>query len=135
VTTIVDIKTSNGKKFLLTDGGINQQFRPAFMHINHPTLIINKRHKKPSDLVSIGGPCCTPFDLIAQRVWVPTPAVGDLVGILNSGAYGLSMSLLNFHSRPWPAEILSIRNKQYLIRKRGKNVDAIKGQIVPTALQ
>jgi len=52
------------------------------------------------------------------------------VGIFNSGAYGFSMSMLNFHSRPWPAELLIVDGKPNLIRERMTTEDVLRGQLL-----
>jgi diaminopimelate decarboxylase len=52
------------------------------------------------------GPLCTPLDLLADRVELPRAEVGDLIVVLQSGAYGFSASPVNFLSHPPPLEIL-----------------------------
>jgi len=125
LTKVIDIKESRGKKYLITDGGMNQQIRPIFMKLNHPTFIVNKLNKKKTEKIDIGGPCCTPFDILAKDITVPEPEIGDIVGIFNSGAYGFSMSMLNFHSHPWPVELLIIDGEPILIRERIKVEDCV----------
>jgi len=49
---------------------------------------------------------CTPLDLLADRMELARAEVGDLVAVLQSGAYGLSASPTQFLSHPPPAEIL-----------------------------
>jgi len=70
LTKVIDIKESRGKKYLITDGGMNQQVRPSVMKLNHPTLIVNKLNQEKMEKVDIGGPCCTPFDLLARNIAV-----------------------------------------------------------------
>ena len=56
--------------------------------------------------VSVVGPLCTPLDLLADRVELPAARVGDLIAVLQSGAYGLSASPTAFLSHPPPGEVL-----------------------------
>lgn len=105
VTKVLDVKRSRGKTFVITDGGINHFLRPQFMKLNHPVMILNKHKESATASVSVGGPCCTPLDCVAADVLLAEPETGDLVGFFNCGAYGFSMSMLNFLSHPWPPEV------------------------------
>jgi diaminopimelate decarboxylase len=58
------------------------------------------------EVVSVVGPLCTPLDLLADRMELPRAEVGDLIVVLQSGAYGLTASPLGFLSHPAPAEII-----------------------------
>ena len=125
---IVDIKKSRGCKYIVVNDGINHFVRPVFMNLNHPTCIINKKDP-PMECVSVVGKLCTPFDIIAKDIPLPKPEIGDIVGILCTGAYGFSMSMLNFLSHPWPAEVLTVGHQSHLIRKRG-NIESPCGEEV-----
>jgi len=129
VTKVVDVKASRGKTFVITDGGINQFLRPQFLKVKHPALILNKHRRPPTAVVDIGGPCCTPVDCIAAEVRVPRPEVGDLVGVFNCGAYGYSMSPMNFLSHPWPAEVFVHKGKMRVVRAREEGEDLLREQI------
>ena len=50
---------------------------------------------------------------------MPMPETGDLVAVLQSGAYGLSASPVGFLSHPMPAEVLIDQGEAHLIRERG----------------
>ena len=52
------------------------------------------------------GPLCTPLDLLAERMELARAVPGDLIVVLQSGAYGRSASPLGFLSHPEPAEVL-----------------------------
>jgi diaminopimelate decarboxylase len=127
---VIDIKESRGKKYLITDGGMNQQVRPVFMNLNHPTLIVNKLNRKKREIVQIGGPLCTPFDMLGKDIQLPEADIGDVIGIFNSGAYSFSMSMLNFLSHPWPSEVLVIGNDSRLIRERGNFENLVGNEIL-----
>jgi diaminopimelate decarboxylase len=131
LTRVVDVKHSRGKQFVATDGGMNHFFRPVLMNLNHPTFIVNKLKMPETETVNIGGPLCTPIDIIANEVRVPAVEAGDLVGFFNAGAYGFSMSLLDFLAHPRPAEVLVQDAEPYLIRERGTFEDIVRHQRVP----
>lgn len=57
-------------------------------------------------MVNIVGPLCTPLDIVADKLATPGMEIGDLVVVLQSGAYGYSASPHLFLSHPAPIEIL-----------------------------
>jgi diaminopimelate decarboxylase len=54
----------------------------------------------------IVGPLCTPLDTLGRQTLLPLLSEGDLIAILQSGAYGLSASPTGFLSHPRPVEVL-----------------------------
>lgn len=111
VTRIVDRKTSRGKTYLITDGGMNHHLAASgnlgqVLRKNYPVAIGNRIDTGIEETVSIVGPLCTPLDLLADNVALPQAVPNDLVVIFQSGAYGYSASPNGFLSHPLPREIL-----------------------------
>jgi diaminopimelate decarboxylase len=110
VARIVDIKTSRGKKFIIVDGGMNHHLA-ASGHLgqaikrNFPIALVEKLDRPSEETVEIVGPLCTPLDVLGRAVKLPGADVGDLLGVLKSGAYALSASPTGFLSHELPAEI------------------------------
>ena len=117
LTRVVRIKESRGKTFVITDAGMNHFSRPIFQRINHPTRIVNKMAAEPAGVYDVGGPICTPLDVSGKQVRLPAPEIGDVVGFFNAGAYGHTMSMVNFMSLGWPAEIMIDDGRAFIIRK------------------
>ena len=115
---------------IITDGGMNHFLRPVFMKETHPTLIINRLSEDEINTVDIAGPICTPLDVIAKNIKIPEIFIDDIVGVFNAGAYGYSMSMLNFLSHETPAEVLVKNKKCFLIRRRGTLEDFLSKQIM-----
>lgn len=128
LTEVIDLKESRGENFAIVDGGMNQFVRPVFMDLNHPTMLAAGKGGGEREY-QIGGPCCTPIDLIARGVTLPRLEIGDLVAFGNAGAYGFSMSMLYFLGHPLPAEVLVDRGEARLIRKRGQVGDCLVNQL------
>ncbi len=113
-TEILDIKTSRGKKQVICAGGINHFRRPAALAINHPLAIVRMSKKTLFDgqeridheSVYFGGPLCTGADKLANDVAIDAADIGDIAVFGLAGAYGLSMSNLEFLSHERPAEIV-----------------------------
>ena len=68
-------------------------------------------------MVDIVGPVCETGDFFARDREMPEVKEGDLVAILDAGAYGMSLSS-NYNSRPRPAEVLVEGKRARLIRRR-----------------
>ena len=132
VMRAIDRKTTRGKTFVVTDGGMNhhltatgnmgQVFRKAF-----PLLNLSRLDGADGETVIVTGPLCTPLDSFGE-VQLAAPAIGDLIGVLSSGAYGYSASNLGFLSHPTPAEVLAWRGETHLLRPAGQPEDVLKGQ-------
>ncbi|MDQ6966998.1 MAG: alanine racemase [Mariprofundaceae bacterium] len=111
---ILDIKDSRGKKQVICAGGINHFRRPAALAINHPLAILSMGHAPLFDgqenirreSVYFGGPLCTGADKLANDVYVESADVGDIAVFGLAGAYGLSMSNIEFLSHARPQEIV-----------------------------
>lgn len=124
VTRVNDVKVSRGKKFLIVDGGMNHHLAASgnlgqVIKRNFPVTLLNKVTQEPEEIVDIVGPLCTPLDVLAREVPLPSADIGDLVGVFQSGAYARTASPLGFLSHPTPAEVLVDNGRDRLIRRRG----------------
>ena len=111
VTSVVDIKTSRGKKFVVVDGGMHQHLANSgnfgqTLRRNYPVFVANKLNQAMLEEVTIVGPLCTPLDIVAADLQVPSVEVGDLIVVLQSGAYGYSASPQKFLGHEEPVELL-----------------------------
>jgi diaminopimelate decarboxylase len=111
LTRIVDRKTSFGKTFLVTDGGMHHQLAASgnfgqVVRRNFPVAIASRFASPAEEEVSIVGCLCTPLDRLADDIAAPAAAVGDLVAIFCAGAYGLSASPQAFLGHPAARELL-----------------------------
>ncbi|GJL65565.1 MAG: diaminopimelate decarboxylase [Nitrospirales bacterium] len=124
VTQITDVKVSRGKKFLIVDGGMHQHLAASgnfgqVIKKNFPVCLVNKIDQPVNETVDVVGPLCTPLDVLARGIQLPEATVGDLVGVLQSGAYGRTASPLQFLSHCSPPEVLVEGGEAKLIRRRG----------------
>ena len=128
LTKVTRIKPSRGKTFIITDAGMNHFTRPAFMHVNHSVKLLNKMADKDAGRFDICGPICTPLDVSGVDVALPSPQIGDIVGFFNAGAYGCTMSMVNFMSLGWPSEIMVDGGRAFVIRKARRADDLFENQ-------
>jgi len=103
-------KTSRGQVFLVTDGGMHHHiaatgnFGQSLVRRPMPITVAN-RQGYPMEKVHVVGPLCTPLDTFGF-VELPLAQEGDLIAVLNAGAYGFSASPQLFLSHLAPKEIL-----------------------------
>lgn len=111
VCRVIDRKESRGEIFLVTNGGLHHHLAATgnfgqVLRRNYPILAPSRMDEPYTEKVNIVGPLCTPLDLLGQGVFLPRLEPGDLVAVLQSGAYGLTASPTAFLSHPVPSEIL-----------------------------
>ena len=112
VCRVLDRKTSRGTVYLVCDGGLHQHLAASgnfgqVIRKNYPVRIATRMAADaPTETVSIVGPLCTPLDILADNMTLPIAAPGDLVAVLQSGAYGASASPQVFLSHPPVRELL-----------------------------
>ena len=111
VTRIVDRKVSHGTTYLVVDGGMNHHLAASgnlgqMVRSNYPIVVGNKVSRGPREIVNVVGPLCTPLDILLKAGELGVADVGDLIVVLQSGAYGLTASPTGFLSRPPAAEML-----------------------------
>ncbi|HEY3523790.1 MAG TPA: diaminopimelate decarboxylase [Candidatus Limnocylindrales bacterium] len=120
LTRVVDRKTLDGREVVIVDGGIHHLVRPALVGQEHRV----RRFKRPSSgparfsPVTIAGPLCSGLDVLATEAMIRTPEVGDLVAVLDVGAYGFTESMPFFLSHPLPAEVAVRGGEAALLRPR-----------------
>lgn len=110
VCHVVDKKVSRGTVFVVCDGGLHHHLAASgnfgqILRKNYPVLIGNRVSAEDPVTVTVVGPLCTPLDLLADRMPMADPQIGDLVVVFQSGAYGYSASPIGFLSHPSPAEL------------------------------
>jgi diaminopimelate decarboxylase len=111
VCRIIERKVSRGQVFLIVDGGLHHHLAASgnfgqVIRKNYPVIIGNKVQGDAREKVSVVGPLCTPLDLLADQMDLAKADVGDLVVVLQSGAYGLTASPTAFLGHPAPLEVL-----------------------------
>ena len=81
-----------------------------------------------SEVTDIVGPVCETGDFFARDRELPTVEEGDLLAILDAGAYGMVLAS-NYNTRPRPAEVLVTGKSAKVIRRREKVSDLLRAEI------
>ena len=119
----------NGKKnFIILDAGMNDLIRPSLYQAHHEIIPVNPRRGARKITADIVGPVCETGDFFARDRAIIAAQPGDLVAILDAGAYGQSLAS-NYNSRPRPAELLVDGNRARLIRRRESLDDMLATEI------
>ena len=119
------IKNNEKIRYVGTDIGFNVLMRPVLYGSFHDIEIYSQDAKlsRPLEAQTIVGNICESGDILAKDRLLPVIYPGDLVGIMDTGAYGFSMAS-NYNERPLPAEVLIQHNGEpRLIRRRQTQAD------------
>ena len=131
LTEVVDIKQSQGKKFIIVDGGVHNLLRMSMKVASRYMEVLGKQASN-TQKATIAGKLPTPLDVMVEDVAVPQDiAIGDVIVIYNCGAYGFNHSLTNFALHNYPAEVAYSNAEMQLIRKRGNIEDFFLNQQLP----
>jgi diaminopimelate decarboxylase len=114
---VLYVKRNGAKTFVITDAGMNDLIRPALYQAYHEIVPVTRDAASKPAIVDIVGPVCESGDFFARDRSLPEVKEGDLVAILDAGAYGMSLSS-NYNTRPRPAEVLVEGKRARLIRRR-----------------
>ena len=135
VTKVLYIKSTPRKKFIIVDAGMNDLIRPALYGAYHNILPLQAAGRKPqaASKYDVVGPICESADFFARDRRISGVKEGEYLAIMGAGAYGFSMSS-NYNSRRKAEEVLVIKDKVFVIRKRESNADLISHEIIPPFL-
>lgn len=129
VVTVVDVKTTRGRRHVIVDGGIHQLYRPRMSHANRRVERLGGSiFGGPVQGVTIGGPLLSRDDVLAEDVELPPVSVGDRLVFRSCGAYAFSHSLMGFSAHPTAAEVAIDGSSTWLLRRRGRPADVLRGQ-------
>lgn len=124
------VKNNHDKKFIGTDIGFNVLQRPIMYDSYHGVEVYraSDRKSEKTEAVTIVGNICESGDILAKERELPEIFQGDVLGVLDAGAYGQVMSS-NYNNRLRPAEIMIRENGEVaLIRERDTLEDTIRHQ-------
>jgi len=111
VTRVIDVKRLDGRTVAVVDGGIHHVLRPAL--VGQPHRLVRVGRARPEDssvpvtaVAAVAGPLCTGLDILSPNARIGDVRPGDLIAVLDVGAYGFTESMPLFLSRTTPAELV-----------------------------
>jgi len=111
VCEVIDKKVSRGQTYLVTNGGLHHHLAASgnfgqVIRKNYPVVNACRVARGPRELVNVVGPLCTPLDILADKMELGIAEVGDLIVVMQSGAYGFTASPHLFLGHPAPVQVL-----------------------------
>jgi diaminopimelate decarboxylase len=139
LTRVVDRKVVTGRNVAIVDGGVHHLLRPALVREEHRLMafpadarLAEADAPRPSARVTVAGPLCSGLDVLGRDVRLGELSVGDLVAVLDVGAYGFTESMPLFLSHAVPPEIALRGGRAEVIRPRQEPEEWLRRQTVPT---
>ncbi len=128
ITRVIYTKKRPDRQLVIVDAGMNDLMRPALYEAYHRILPVFKsdygREDQSQDVIDIAGPVCETADVLAKSRRISGLKPGDLLAILDTGAYGFTMSS-NYNGRLKPAEVLVDGDTFQVIRERQNYEDLL----------
>ncbi len=126
LTTVIYKKQNEGKRFLIVDAAMNDLIRPALYGAYHAIAPVSRHAaSRKTEIADIVGPVCETGDFFARDRELSPVNEGDLLAIMDAGAYGMAQTS-NYNTRPRPAEILVSGKSATVIRRRENVSDLLR---------
>lgn len=109
--------------YVAVDGGMGDNIRPALYQAKYETVLANDPQRRASQEVHVAGKYCESGDILADAK-LPSLKAGDILAMLDTGAYGYSMAS-NYNRNPRPAVVFVENGKAQLVIKRESLEDLI----------
>ncbi|MDF7674517.1 diaminopimelate decarboxylase [Acetobacteraceae bacterium ESL0709] len=130
LSRIIEIKKGS-RQFAIIDGGMNDLVRPAMYDAWHGILPVSKAINVRPIPYDVVGPICESSDVFARNRSLPPLEKGDLITILDAGAYGSVMSS-TYNSRPFAAQIMVREGQWSIIQKRQTLDEILQRELLPS---
>jgi diaminopimelate decarboxylase len=128
LTRVLYNKTNGTKKFLVVDAAMNDLLRPSLYRAYHEIVAVQSSPERNiCETVDVVGPICETGDFFARDRELPSMQEGDLLALLDAGAYGMVLAS-NYNTRPRAAEVLVDGKSAKLIRRRETIADLVRGE-------
>jgi diaminopimelate decarboxylase len=124
LTRVLYRKTNHRKRFLIVDAAMNDLVRPSLYGAHHEIVPVS-RESRTTEITDVVGPICETGDFFARDRRVPLVKEGDLLAILDVGAYGAVLGS-NYNTRGRSAEVLVDGAKARAIRRRESLQDQLR---------
>jgi len=130
LTSVVYRKANDGKRFLVVDAAMNDLIRPALYGAHHEIVPVVRSAASPAktEVTDMVGPVCETGDFFARDRELPVVDEGELLAILDAGAYGMVLAS-NYNTRPRPAEVLISGKAVKVIRRRERVSDLLRAEL------
>ncbi|MFP5344206.1 MAG: diaminopimelate decarboxylase [Gammaproteobacteria bacterium] len=115
LTKVEYLKQTGARRFAVVDAAMNDLLRPALYDAYHAIQPVHQQ-RGATGVYEVVGPVCETSDFLGHERALRI-AEGDLLAIMDAGAYGMSMAS-NYNTRARPAEVIVDGAKMHLVRER-----------------
>lgn len=112
------------RPYVTVDGGMGDNIRPALYQAEYEAILANDPMKKATESVRLAGKYCESGDILIENAHLPQVKPGDIIAMLDTGAYGYSMAS-NYNRNPRPAVVFAENGQAKLVVKRESLEDLI----------
>ncbi|HEY6448440.1 MAG TPA: diaminopimelate decarboxylase [Acidobacteriaceae bacterium] len=130
---VLYVKKNGTKIFVITDAAMNDLLRPSLYQAYHEIVPVAAPRTSRKIVADVVGPVCETGDFFARDRELPPLKPGDLVALLDAGAYGMSLAS-NYNSRPRAAEVMVEGKRGRLIRRRETVAELLAPERAATGL-
>ena len=128
LTRVLYRKQNGERRFIITDAAMNDLIRPSLYSAHHEIVPVSRlQQDTASTAFDVVGPVCETGDFFARDRRMPQVGEGELLAILDAGAYGMSLAS-NYNTRPRPPEVLVQGGSTRVIRRREIFEDLIRSE-------
>ena len=128
LTRVIYKKTNGPRKFLIVDAAMNDLVRPSLYNAYHEIYPVRETQGGTAETVDVVGPVCETGDFIARNRELPAAQEGDLLAVMDCGAYGMVLAS-NYNARPRPAEILVQGKTAKVVRRRERAKELLRDEL------
>jgi len=133
--TVQAIKKIDGiVTYASIDGGMTDNPRPSLYGAKYWAVAAGKMNREASAKVTVAGRCCESGDILIENLKTPPLERGDLLAVLNTGAYTFSMAS-NYNRIPRPAAVLVSPGRANVIAERQTYDDVLRWDRIPEHLR
>lgn len=109
--------------YVAVDGGMGDNIRPALYQAKYETVLANDPQRKASQEFHVAGKYCESGDILADAK-LPSLKAGDILAMLDTGAYGYSMAS-NYNRNPRSAVVFAEDGKAQVVIRRESLEDLV----------
>ena len=119
------VKHTSQRRWLLLDGGIADNPRPALYHTRYTALPVQHPLRPPTGPAWLAGPYCQSGDVLIEDLPLPDMQPGELLAVPVSGAYHLALGS-NYNGALRPAVLWLDEGGAHLIQRRETAEDLLR---------
>ena len=134
VSEVKDIPGSSARRFVVIDGSMMMFVSRGMMRVGHPIVAVSKPVAEPAHEwpVEVVGQTCV-YDSVAEDIRLPAVERGDVLALLNQGAYCETEST-QFNAFPRPEVVMLDRGQAFVVKRRETIEDVHARDIIPSEL-